>query len=163
MLKHLKDGDIVECYICSKIGKYCFDRFDGVFNKKDETLTRTSYHDKFDFNNHNYYEVEFEFNVIGNISNYKYNEKEVNFKDIFNYLAIDKGLDDISYQIHDSLSGDIGYFEQYPVNVVEVREGLISHIAFSRGETQNGLNQDLLNWLYYLKDMNVKVQIQIKD
>lgn len=156
-LRDIKDGDIIEieCYT----GGYCFDRFDGVFNKSDETLTRTDRYDKFDFNNHNYHEIEFELNVIGNINNYKYNEKEVNFENVFRYLYIDKGLDDISYKIYDDSSSDIGYFEQYPVNIVEIRENLISHIAFGRGKTQNGLNQDLLSWLYYLKDMNIKIKI----
>lgn len=157
-LEQLKDGDIVECRVIDNITGWSCSMFDGVFNNKDCTLLKTINSDKFDFNNNQYCGVTYELNVIGNINNYKYNEKEVEFKDIFNYL-VNKGLDDLSYRIQDNFNGDIGYFEEYPVNVVEIRDGLISCIMFSRGETQDGFNQDKFNWLYYLKDMKINIQL----
>jgi|GEM_PF-5428225 len=157
-LEQLKDGDIVECYVYNKSEQDWFDFFDGVFNKNDCKLLMTNENDNFDFNNNSYCNVEYKFNIIENINNYNFREKEIELKDVFDYL-INKGFSDISYQIQDTLNADLGYFVEYPVNVVEIRDGLISCIFISRGEAQDDINQNKLEWLYYLKDMKIKIKI----
>lgn len=53
---------------------------------------------------------------------------------------------------------DIGYFEEHPVDVVSIKNGVVSGIVFSR----IGLNQSKLNWLYYLKDKKIKIDLDVE-
>lgn len=155
MLERLEDGDIIECYIYNNGESDWFSYKDGVFNKTQQVLVLTS-GGIFDFNNNSLHNVSFRFNTIGNVNkHYHYNQEKVTLKKLLDYLMIENGMDDLSFKIYGNSDADIGYFEDFPANIVEIRNGFISMIAFSR----DSLNQQRLNWLYYLKDKNVNIEI----
>ena len=142
-LKDLDDGGIVICSVYdirpdSHYYNYCYSRYNGVYNRNKNCIILTSNSENFYFDNNDYVGVRYEFEILDNIKSYNHNDKEVKFLDIFNYL-INKNWLDLTYEIYNNTDGDIGYFDDYPVNLVEVRNGLITSIMIGRTDSQDNI------------------------
>lgn len=71
----------------------------------------------------------------------------MSIKEILKHFA-EGGVDDLEIKKEDSLI-TIGYFNNYPVDCVEIKDNHITRIVFSR--------QKKLNWLFELLDKNIYI------
>lgn len=67
-----------------------------------------------------------------------------NINEIYDFIYKDCDLNDCSMRKLNETDGDIGYFEDYPCNIIEIRNNKITYFVASKGMNITGGDNSII-------------------